>query len=186
MVRFQNAISPIKELDAKLNALYQSVEDILEIKGLTPRKTHPEIYLKSLQKYSDKQAKFAKGFSMVMTEQNALRDRYHASVMVKIRKLYVQTRDETELWCRNALVPLELELKEKSTQLKKRLISLERMRAQDSGIVDEVKVLESRMEGHRQRKNAVDHFIRRLEEVSRERKPDINSVIEMRDRKSAV
>lgn len=183
--RFKDAISHIFALDKKLNALYDEVEQILEIKGLMPRKIHPEIYLKSLQKYSDKHTKYAKGFSMVMTEQNALRDRYHASVMVKIRKLYVQTRDETQLWCRNVLVPLELELKEKSAQLKKRLISLERMRAQDSGLNDEARILQSRMRSHQKRKNTVNHFIRRLDEIAEERKPEVTNVIDMRDRKPA-
>jgi hypothetical protein len=122
---------------------------------------------------------------MVMTEQNALRDRYYASVMVKIRKLYIQTRDEVELWCRNSLVPLELELRENGAQLKKRLLSLERIRSRDSGLADEIRILESRMEGHRQRKNTIDHFIRRLEEISNYNKPNISNVIDLRSRKSA-
>lgn len=184
--KFQDAISHLSILEKKLDGLYQNVESILEIKGLSPRKIRPEIYLKSLQKYNDKHVKYAEGFSMVMTEQNALRDRYYASVMIKIKTLYMQTRDEAELWCRNALVPLELELKEKGTQLKKRLLSLERLRSNDSGLVEEVQVLESRMEGHRQRKNAVDHFVRRLDEISNETKPDISNVIEIRSRKTAI
>jgi hypothetical protein len=183
--RFKSAIVHIFELQKKLNLLYQKVEEILEIKGLTPRQIHPEIYLVSLQKYNDKHHKYAKGLSMVMTEQSALRDRYHASVMVKIRKLYVQTRDEAELWCRNSLVPLELELKEKSSQLKKRLISMERIRSDDIGLIDELKVLKSRMKGHQQRKNTIDHFIRRLDEISSFSKPDISNVIELRNRKLA-
>jgi len=183
--RFKSAIVHIFELQKKLNLLYQKVEEILEIKGLTPRKIHPEIYLVSLQKYTDKHNKYAKGLSMVMTEQSALRDRYHASVMVKIRKLYVQTRDEAELWCRNSLVPLELELKEKGSQLKKRLISMERIRSDDIGLIDELKVLKSRMKGHQQRKNTIDHFIRRLDEISSFSEPDISNVIELRNRKLA-
>ena len=183
--RFKSAIIHIFKLQKKLNMLYQKIEEILEIKGLTPRKIHPEIYLDSLKKYNDKHTKYAKGLSMVMTEQNALRDRYHASVMVKIRKLYVQTRDEAELWCRNSLVPLELELKEKSGQLKKRLISMERIRSKDTGLIDELKVLQSRMQGHQQRKNTIDHFISRLDELSSVSKPDVSNVIELRSRKSA-
>ena len=183
--KFQHAISHIVLLEKKLGQLYGRVEEILEITGLSPRKIHPELYLQSLQKYNEKHTKYAKGISMVMTEQNALRDRYYASVMVKIRKLYIQTRDEVELWCRNSLVPLELELREKGAQLKKRLLSLERIRSRDSGLADEIRILESRMEGHRQRKNTIDHFIRRLEEISNYSKPNISNVIDLRSRKSA-
>ncbi len=183
--KFQHAISHIALLEKKLGKLYGRVEKILEITGLSPRKIHPELYLQSLQKYNEKHTKYAKGISMVMTEQNALRDRYYASVMVKIRKLYIQTRDEVELWCRNSLVPLELELRENGAQLKKRLLSLERIRSRDSGLADEIRILESRMEGHRQRKNTIDHFIRRLEEISNYNKPNISNVIDLRSRKSA-
>ena len=183
--KFQKAISHVATLERKLGKLYRRVEDILEIEGLSPRKIHPELYLESLKKYNEKHKKYARGISMVMTEQNALRDRYHASVMVKIRTLYVQTRDEVELWCRNSLVPLELELKEKGAQLKKRLLSLERIRSKDSGLADEIRILESRMEGHRQRKNTIDHFILRLEEISHYDKPKVSNVIDMRTRKSA-
>ena len=120
-----------------------------------------------------------------MTEQNALRDRYYASVMVKIRSLYVQTRDEVELWCRTSLVPVELELKEKGAQLKKRLLSLERIRSRDSGLSDEIRILRARQEGHRQRKNTIDHFIQRLEEIYYYDKPEVSNVIDMHSRKSA-
>ena len=95
---------------------------------------------------------------MVMTEQNALRDRYHASVMVKLRKLYAQTRDDIELWCRTVLVPLELEIRERESQLRKRLLSLERIRSKDSDIDEELKVLEGRLERHQQRLATLNHF----------------------------
>ena len=183
--KFKGAISHISNLESELDTLYHKVEDILEIKGLSPRRVHPEIYLDTLQKYNEKHTKYAKGLSMVMTEQNALRDRYHASVMVKIRKLYVQTRDEVELWCRSVLVPLELELKEKGAQLKKRLLSLERIRNKDSGLVDELKVLQSRLHSHKQRQNAISHFIGRMDEISEDNKPDISNVIDMRSRQQA-
>ena len=183
--RFKSAIVHIFELQKKLDILYQKVEEILEIKGLTPRKIHPEIYLDTLQKYSDKHNEYTKGLSMVMTEQNALRDRYHASVMVKIRKLYVQTRDEAQLWCRNSLIPLHLELKEKNSQLNKRLIIMERIRSADTGLVDELMVLKSRMKGHQQRKNTIDHFIHRLDEISNFSKPDVSNIIQLQSRKLA-
>ena len=122
---------------------------------------------------------------MMMTEQNALRDRYHASVMIKIRKLYVQTRDEVERWCKNALVPLELELRERGSFLKKRLLSLERVRNQDSGLQDELRVLQSRIESHQQRENTIKHFYTRLEEIARDEKPTVSNVIDMHARRSA-
>jgi archaellum biogenesis ATPase FlaH len=122
---------------------------------------------------------------MVITEQNALRDRYHASVMVKIRKLYKQTRDEIDLWCRSVLVPLELELNERESQLKRRLLNLERVRNEDSVMMDEIRVLQSRLQGHHQRIKTIDHFMNRLDELSKEEKPILGNVIDLRNHSAA-
>jgi hypothetical protein len=180
--KFNNALSYITSLEYKLNQLYRNIEEILDTNGLKPRKVHPEIYLESLRKYSENHARYAKGITMVMTEQNALKDRYHASVMVKIRKLYVQTKDDVELWIKSVLTPVELELKEKEAQLRKRLLSFERVHTQDSDLNDELKVLRSRIESHRQRSNTVAHFISRLDEVANhDDAPDISNVVNLRN-----
>ena len=178
--KFERSLIHIATLEAKLVKLYKRVEEILEIKGLSPRKIHPKIYLDALTTYREKHDKYARGITMVMTEQNALRDRYHASVMVKIRKLYIQTQDEIELWCRTVLVPLELELKEKGSQLKRRLLTFERVRTEDSAISDELNILNSRLQGHEQRRKTVEHFVNRLEELAEDNKPDISNVIDIR------
>jgi hypothetical protein len=181
-VRFKSALSHIYKLERKLEAVYQSFEKILGIEGLNPRKIHPDIYLKALDGFKRKHEQYAKGLSMVMTEQNALRDRYHASVMVKLRKLYAQTRDDIELWCRTVLVPLELEIRERESQLRRRLLSLERIRNKDSDIDDELKVLEGRLERHHQRLATLNHFNHRLEECATAIVPEPNNVINLNTR----
>ncbi len=181
--KFNQALAHISNLEIKVIQLYKRIEAILDTEGLKPRKIHPEVYLESLSAYSESHTKYARGITMVMTEQNALKDRYHASVMVKIRKLYIQTRDDVELWCRTVLAPVELELKEKETQLRKRLLSFERVHSQDSDLNDELKVLRARIESHRQRSNTVKHFIRRLDEVANDDPPDISNVFDFRSRK---
>ncbi len=183
--KFTDALNQISILESKLVNLYKKVEGIMETKGLKPRPIHPTVYMDALKVLNDKHDKYAKGITLVMTEQNALSDRYHASVMVKIRKLYLQTRDEFELWCRTVLVPLELELKEKGSQLKKRLLSLERVRTSGPGLKDEIRVLQSRLEGHDQRKKTIKHFVRRLDELAEDDKPGINNVIDLRSRSLA-
>ena len=183
--KFKSALVHITNLETKLFALFQNVENILETRGLKPRTIHPVVYLRTLEKYEEKHAKYTKGIGMLMTEQNALRDRYHASVMVKVRKLYIQTKDEVELWCKTVLTPLELELRDKSAHLKKRLLSLERVRKQDSGVLDELNLLQSRVQSLTQRKNTVNHFKKRLEQLSEDEKPVLSNVISMRERASA-
>ena len=180
--KFTGALSNITRLEGDLIRLFSRVESIIETEGLHPRKIHPHIYLESLKKYNDEHVRYSKGLTMVITEQNALRDRYHASVMVKIRKLYKQARDEIDLWCRSVLVPLELELKERESQLKRRLLNLERVRNEDSMMMDEIRVLSSRLQGHQQRMKTIDHFMNRLDELSQEEKPLLGNVIDLQTR----
>lgn len=186
VVQFKSALAHISNLEIKLIRLYKIIENILETQGLKPRKIHPSVYLDSLKAYSNKHEKYARGFTMVVTEQNALRDRYHASVMVKIKKLYMQTQDEVSLWCKTVLAPLDLELQEKSSQLKKRLLSLERARTQDYSLNDELRILQLRISSYEQRNVTIDHFLNRLEELSHDDKPDINNVIDLRNRSSTA
>ena len=177
--RFKEALTHVSNLEKKLDKVYSNVEDILSIKGLKPRKIHPEVYLSALQNYKDKHDEYTSGLSMMMTEQHALRDRYHASVMVKIRRLYSQTKDEVELWTRTVLVPLELEIKERENQLKRRLLSLERIRRKDSDLDDELQVLNSRVGKHQQRLNALHHFSHRMQELASKDSLDVTNIIDL-------
>ncbi|MEM7193656.1 MAG: dynamin family protein [Pseudomonadota bacterium] len=177
--RFKEALSHISRLEQKLQKVFDSVENILGVKGLKPRRVRPEVYLNALQNFREKHQEYTSGLSMVMTEQNALRDRYHASVMVKIRRLYAQTRDEIELWCRTVMVPLELEIKERENQLKRRLLSLERIRRKDTDLDEELHVLNARVNKHQQRLNALNHFKQRMEELANKDNIDVTNIIDM-------
>ena len=183
--RFKNALSHIVNLEKKLVHVYESVERILGVDGLQPRKLHPENYLNSLRQHTENHDRFAKGFSMIITEQHALRDRYHASVMVKLRRLYIQTRDEIDLWCRNSLIPLELEVKERESQLRKRLTSLERLHQKDATLGDEITVLEHRLDKHVHRIKSLNRFKQRLRECTVHNVRDNDNVVELHAHKSA-
>ncbi len=164
--RFQKALSYVLRLQQKIEKTFVVVEKILNVEGLTARKFEPHIYIDSLKKFQASHAKHSKGFGMVLTEQHVLRDRYHASVMVKIRKLYKQTRDDVDRWCRTVLVPLELELKERATEIIRRQESLERIKNKETKVVDEIANLQQSSRLLAQRTNTVDHFVRRLSECS--------------------
>jgi hypothetical protein len=164
--RFQVALSYVLRLQQKIEKTFVVVEKILNVDGLTARKFEPHIYIDALKNFQTSHAKHSKGFGMVLTEQHILRDRYHASVMVKIRKLYKQTRDDVDRWCRTVLVPLELELKERATEIRKRQESLGRIKNKESRVVDEIAQLEQSSRLLDQRTNTIDHFARRLSECS--------------------
>ncbi len=177
--RFQMALSHVIRLQRKIARTFTTVENILDVQGLTPRKFEPNIYIDSLKRFQESHVKHSKGFGMVLTEQHILRDRYHASVMAKIRKLYKQTRDDVDRWCRTVLVPLELELKERALEINKRQESLERIKNKDSQVVDEIVILQEKCLLLRQRVTTMEHFVRRLSECNERNTKYPGNVISM-------
>ena len=67
-------------------------------------------------------------------------------------------------WCRTVLVPLELELKERATEIKRRHESLERVYRKDTQVKDEIVDMEEQVKNLRQRLTTMDHFMSRLKE----------------------
>lgn len=162
--RFQMSLSFVIKLEKKVARTFKDVEGILDVSGLTPRKIEPEIYIDLLRKLQASHYKHSKGLSMIMTEQHILRDRYHGSVMIRIRNLYKQTRDDVDRWCRNVLIPLDLELKDRANEIKRRHDSLERVRSKSSVLQDEINDLDERLQTYQQRLTTMEHFLRRITE----------------------
>jgi len=162
--RFQMAMSYVIKLEKKIIRTFQKVEKVLGVTGLNPRKIEPQLYIDSLKKFQSSHRQHSQGFSMVMTEQHILRDRYHGEVMIKVRKLYKQTRDDVDRWCRTVLVPLELELKERATEIKQRHQRLERVYNKDTEVMDEISDMKKRATHLQQRLTTMDHFVNRLTE----------------------
>lgn len=169
--QFRSAMSNISNLETKLDELYRKIEAILDVSGLSVRSTHADVYLDSLKNYSKQ--------PISPEIKKSVLNRRHAAVLIKIRNIYLEATDDVNLWIRNALIPLELELKEKGAQIQKRLLNLKRIRAQDSGLADEIKVLKSRLNAHQQRNNTVSYFITRLDEIILDDRPDINNIADL-------
>ena len=177
--RFQMALSYVIRLQKKIIKTFADVETILGVEGLTARKIDPDMYVESLKRFQASHEKHSTGLNMVMTEQHILRDRYHGSVMVKVRNLYKQTRDDVDRWCRTVLVPLELEIKERANDIKRRHTSLVRVYKKDSEVQDEINDLAKREQQFRQRLTTMDHFMRRLTECGERNNRYPGNVISM-------
>ena len=162
--RFKLALSYIVRLERRISKTYQKVESILEIEGLTPRKIEPETFIESLKKFQESHEKYSKGIGMIMTEQHILRNRYHSSVMVKVRNLYKQTREDVDRWCRTVLVPLELEMKDRAGEIKRRKSSLDRIKSKDVKVLDEIGNLQVQRDEAKKQLSTMEHFMQRIQE----------------------
>ena len=160
--RFKLALSYIILLERKISQVYRKVERLLDTVGLTPRKIEPETFIASLKHFQANHKKHSTGFGMIMTEQHILRDRYYNAVMVKIRDLYKQTREEVDSWCRTVLIPLELELKERANEIKRRKASLDRIKSKDARVLDEITALKAQSDEDRHQLAILEDFTRQL------------------------
>ena len=170
--KFEGAVAQITSLKIKLEKLYQQVGEILHSGGLTLRRIHPEIHLEVLQKYHREHIAQEQNLPMKPIEQNPIKMRDHISMLVRIRKIYSQVGNEVDLWCRNVLVPLELEVREKSHQLQKRQQSLQRVQKKDSDMAGEIKVLNSGIVRYQSQLEKIDEFHQQLDELPNKEKPD--------------
>lgn len=177
--RFQMALSYVIRLERRISRTYREVEDILDLTGLKPRRIDTEIYLDSLKSFQSSHFKHSHGFGMIMTEQHILRDRYHASVMIRIRNLYKQTRDDVDRWCRTVLVPLELELKERATEIRLRNASLERVFRKDTQVKEEIQDLLATGTQLKERVTTMEHFMRRLNECGERNQRFVGNVVNL-------
>ena len=160
--RFRLALSYIILLERNIFRNYRKIEQLFGITGLTPRKIGAESFIESFSQIQINHKKHSTGLGMVMTEQHVLRDRYYTAVMIKIRSLYQQTREEVDHWCRTVLIPLELELKERANEIKRRKASLDRIKSKDSKALDEITALTAQSEEDRHQLAALEGFIRRI------------------------
>ncbi len=132
--RYEMALYYISRLEKKVTRIFDSMQGVLAINGLSARRLRPEVYEIQLRKLALLHEQNAKGIGAVLTEQLLLRNRYQTAVMFKVRGLYKQTVDDIELWCRTVLVPIELEIKERQAHLRRRLSSLERIQNSDADL----------------------------------------------------
>ncbi len=164
--RYKRMIKYISRLDKKAYKTFETIQGMLGVEGLKPRRLDIDIYLDMLRKCTLLHQQYATGFGAAMTEQMILRNRYYSSVMLRIRELYKQTGNDVGVWYRNVLMPLELEIKERQAQLRRRMISLERIQNTDADLIRELETANHRYQKFINQKMALSDQLNRFVALS--------------------
>ncbi len=135
----EDAAVEIKQLYDLMASAYGRFQAEHGVTKIEPRKFSSQRFRREIDSLNIRHDFFMRGVSLVMTEQNTLVKRYYDTVMSKVRDVFERAGRDVDDWIRSVMSPLETEIREHQSQLRRRLESMKRIsRTGDS--------LEERME----------------------------------------
>ena len=136
----------IQEIRAMMTAMYQKFSDEHGLAAVNP----PD---HSLQKYRKEMARlerifnerFNTVFKMLTLGQHQLTARFFETLASKVVQVFELANSETEAWLKALITPMETQVREHKTQLKRRLESVSRIHAATETLDDRIAELEASM-----------------------------------------
>jgi DNA repair exonuclease SbcCD ATPase subunit len=156
---FDEVTRLVDEVQAMMAAMYQTFN---REHGLTlglPMQFSTHRYRSELQRIESLHRKQFGPISILTTEKWALTRRFFESVAARLRELYEQANRELESWLRAVIAPIESQVREHQTQLRRRLESVQR-------IIEASEGLESRIRELEETKAQVEQQLALLQELS--------------------
>ncbi len=137
------AESIVREIETMMAAMYRSFSTE---HGLTLGKA-PTLSLEKFRRDIDKldklqKAQFGTGV-MLTTEKWALMRRFMESVAIRVKDIYKLHGRDIQTWLRSALNPIETQVREHQTQLKRRLDSVKRVLDANESLDDRIAEIEA-------------------------------------------
>ena len=138
--------SSIREIRAMMTAMYQKFSDEHGLAAVNP----PE---HSLNKYRKEMARlerifderFNTVFKMLTLGQHQLTARFFETLASKVVQVFELANSETESWLKALIAPMETQVREHKTQLKRRLESVSRIHAATETLDERIAELEAAM-----------------------------------------
>jgi prefoldin subunit 5 len=136
----------IQEIRAMMTAMYRKFSDEHGLAAVNP----PD---HSLQKYRKEMARlerifnerFNTVFKMLTLGQHQLTARFFETLASKVVQVFELANSETEAWLKALITPMETQVREHKTQLKRRLESVSRIHAATETLDDRIAELEASM-----------------------------------------
>jgi predicted GTPase len=136
----------IREIRAMMTAMYQKFSDEHGLAAVNP----PE---HSLRKYRKEMARlerifderFNTVFKMLTLGQHQLTARFFETLASKVVQVFELANSETEAWLKALIAPMETQVREHKTQLKRRLESVSRIHAATETLDERIAELETAM-----------------------------------------
>ena len=128
-------------------ALSESVNNEFEeehgLGKISPRKLRLGNYKQRINRLEQKHAHLKKSRSLFFKEQMSITQRFYDSVVTATRKIFKRSMKEANDWSKGLMVPLESQVREHHTQLRRRLESVKRIHKASDTVEDRLEELDA-------------------------------------------
>ncbi|MEW6591015.1 MAG: dynamin family protein [Pseudomonadota bacterium] len=141
-----DATLTIREIRAMMTAMYQKFSDEHGLAAVNP----PEFSLKKYRKEMARlkrnfEARFNSVFSLLTMAQGRLTARFYETLASEVMRVFELANSETEAWLKALITPMETQVREHKSQLKRRLDSVSRIHAATETLDERIAELETAM-----------------------------------------
>ncbi len=150
--RMKNVDHQIAEIHQMMVAMYQRYESEQGLKLGAPPPFSLDRYAKEFQRIEGLYQKhFDTLFAMLTTEAMTLLQRFLDTIATQIRRVFTHASREAKQWFRELIAPIELQIRERQQQLRRRLASIKQVHDTTDALEERLRDLEqaaNRERGH--------------------------------------
>lgn len=145
--QIQRNIDNANKQALEILALSESVNNEFEeehgLGKISPRKLRLANYKQRINRLEQKHAHLKKSRSLFFKEQMSITQRFYDSVVTATRKIFKRAVKDASDWSKGLMVPLESQVREHHTQLRRRLESVKRIHKASDTVEDRLKELDA-------------------------------------------
>ena len=134
----------IQEIRSMMTAMYQKFSDEHGLAAVNPPEHSLSKYRKEIARLKRIfEERFNTAFSMLTMGQHQLTSRFFETLASKVVQVFELANSETEAWLKALIAPMETQVREHKTQLKRRLESVSRIHAATETLDERIAELEA-------------------------------------------
>ncbi|MFN3543529.1 MAG: dynamin family protein [Thiobacillus sp.] len=144
--RLGDATLTIREIRAMMTAMYQKFSDEHGLAAVNPPEHSLKKYRKEMARLKGNfEARFNSLLSLLTTAQGRLTARFYETLASEVVRVFELANSETEAWLKALITPMETQVREHKSQLKRRLESVSRIHAATETLDERIAELETAM-----------------------------------------
>ena len=175
-LRMKSVDRQIVEVHQTMEATYRRYESEQGLKLGSPPAFSIERYYKEFQRIEGLYQKhFDTLFAMFTTEAMTLLQRFLDTIATQVRRVFTYANREAEQWFREVMAPIELQIRERQQQLRRRLESIKRVHGATETLEDRLRELDQSAARHRS-------HIEEMQKIAR----DLNRTLDLNESELAV
>lgn len=116
-----------QEIKDLMDGVYRKFQEEHGLTDIKPTGFSVMKYSREIKRFEAKHDQFMNGMSLVLTEQKAVVRKFFGSAVNKVRAVFAMANRDADSWLKNIMSPMESQVREHQTQLRRRLESIKRI-----------------------------------------------------------